>query len=147
MTTLMKTETCFLSIKKFQGPVMTLYLIQKLIWHDWFKYWPGSYLATIHHRNQIWLFVNWIIMNKLQWKLNQNTKKKEKMGKKFICKMADILFRSQCVETLWPSDTWHRTGSTLAWVMECCHYLNKCWVIISNKVQWRSPEGKFTRDT
>ena len=55
--------------------------------------------------------------------------------------------------SLGPSDAlWRqRSGSTLAQVMACCltapiHYLNQCWLIISN-VQWHSSKGKFTRDT
>ena len=46
--------------------------------------------------------------------------------------------------SLWPSDAirWQRSGSTLAQVMACClmapsHYLNQCWLIIS-EVQWHS---------
>ena len=46
--------------------------------------------------------------------------------------------------SLCPSDAiWqHRSGSTLAQVMACCltapsHYLNQCWLIIS-EVQWRA---------
>ena len=59
----------------------------------------------------------------------------------------------QGVNSLWPSDTiWrHRSGSTLAQVRACCltapsHYLNQCWLIIS-EVQWQSHEGNITRDT
>ena len=55
--------------------------------------------------------------------------------------------------SLRPSDTkwWHRFGSTLAQVLAWCltapsHYLNQCWLIISN-VQWHSSEGNFTRGT
>ena len=61
-----------------------------------------------------------------------------------ICKMASILPRPHCVNTLWPSDTiWRqRSGSTLAQEMACCltapgHYLNQYWLIISD-VQWQS---------
>ena len=42
------------------------------------------------------------------------------------------------INSLWPGDTiWrHRSGSTLVQVMACClmapsHYLNQCWLIIS----------------
>ena len=48
------------------------------------------------------------------------------------------------VNSLWPSDAiWRqRSGSTLAQVMACwltapSHYLNQCWLIIS-EVQWHS---------
>ena len=57
------------------------------------------------------------------------------------------------INWLRPSDAiwWHRSGSTLAQVMACCltapsHYLNECWQFIS-KVQLRSSDGNFTRDT
>ena len=70
-------------------------------------------------------------------------------GKK-KCKMSAILFRFLYFNSLWPSDAiWqHRSGSTLAQVMACCltapsHYLNQCWLIIS-EVRWQSPEDNFT---
>ena len=46
--------------------------------------------------------------------------------------------------SLWPGDTigWHISGSTLAQVMAWCHYLNQCWLIIS-EVLCHSPEGNF----
>ena len=73
----------------------------------------------------------------------------------FTCCLQDgsHLFRYQCVNSLWPSDSiWRqRSGTTLAQVMACClmvpsHYLNQCWLTIS-MVQWHSYEGSFTRDT
>ena len=61
--------------------------------------------------------------------------------------------RPQWVNSLWPSGTiWcHKSGSTLAQVMACCltapsHYLNQCWLIIS-EVQWHSSKKHFRRDT
>ena len=63
------------------------------------------------------------------------------------------VIRSQCINSLWPSDDiWRqRYGSTLAQVMACCltapsHYLNQWWLIIS-EVQWHSSEDNFTSDT
>ena len=54
------------------------------------------------------------------------------------------------INSLWPSDTiwWHRSGSTLDQVMAWClmapsHYLNQCWLIIS-QVLWHSPKTNFT---
>ena len=56
------------------------------------------------------------------------------------------------VNSLWPKDAiWQQTlGSTLAHVTACwltvpCHYLNQCWVIIS-EVLWHSSEANFTGD-
>ena len=46
---------------------------------------------------------------------------------------------------------WHKSRSTLTQVMACCltapsHYLNQCWLIIS-EVQWHSSQGTFIIDT
>ena len=56
------------------------------------------------------------------------------------------------LDSLGPTDAIcrQRSVSTLAQVMACCltapsHYLNQCWLIISN-VKWHSSKGKFTRD-
>ena len=50
------------------------------------------------------------------------------------------------INSLYPSDAlwWHRSGSTLAQAMACClmapsHYLNQCWLIISEGL-WHSPD-------
>ena len=55
----------------------------------------------------------------------------------------------EAISSLWPSDAiWRqRTWSTLVQVMACClmapsHYLNQCWLIIS-EVPWHIPEGNF----
>ena len=60
-------------------------------------------------------------------------------------------FNVGLVNSLWPSDViWrHRAGSTLVQVMAWCrqapsHYLNQCWLIISN-VLWHSCESIFLR--
>ena len=56
------------------------------------------------------------------------------------------------INSLRPSDAiwWRRSGLTLAQVMACClmapsHYLNQCWLIIS-EVQWHPSENNFTRN-
>ena len=71
-----------------------------------------------------------------------------KCSKIFLSCSGRIIFNS-----LWPNDTiWQqRSGSTVAQVMACCltassHYLNQCWLIISN-IQLHSSYGNFTRDT
>ena len=53
--------------------------------------------------------------------------------------------------SLWPSDTicWDRIASTVAQIMACClmapsHYLNQCWLIIS-EVLWHASEGIIIR--
>ena len=55
------------------------------------------------------------------------------------------------INSLWPGDAiwWHGTRSTLAQVMACCltapsHYLNQCWLIIS-EVPWHSSMGIILR--
>ena len=103
-----------------------------------------------------WNNVNWILGEHiLEWNRNQNSYIfiQENTFENVFCKMATILSETQCVNSLWPSDTiWrHGIGSTLVQVMACCltapsHYLNQCWLIIS-KVQWHSSDGNFTRDT
>ena len=59
---------------------------------------------------------------------------------------------NMCLNSLWPSDIiwWQRSGSTitLTQIMACCqmapsHYLNQCWLIIS-EVLWHSPEVNST---
>ena len=64
-----------------------------------------------------------------------------------------VTTRSYSLNSLWHSDVkwWHRSGSTLAQVMACCltapgHYLNQCWLIIS-EVLWHLPEGNSTTYT
>ena len=54
------------------------------------------------------------------------------------------IYQAEKMNSLWPSDTiwWHRSRPTLVHVMACCltapsHYLNQCWVIIS-QVWWHS---------
>ena len=61
------------------------------------------------------------------------------------------VFRLVCfIIALRPNDAiWqHRSGSTLAQVMDCClvapnHHLNKCWLVI-NGFLWHSPKTNFT---
>ena len=62
-------------------------------------------------------------------------------------------YSSMCFNSLWPSDAiWRpRSGSTLVQVMACrvmapSHYLNQCWLIISQG-KWHSSECNFARDT
>ena len=58
---------------------------------------PSHYLA------QCWLVVCWILKNKFQWNLNQNTNifMQENTIEKVVCKMAAILFQPQCVKDLY----------------------------------------------
>ena len=92
------------------------------------------------------ILLKWSLGNKLQRHFNRNLYifVQENAIKNVIWKMAGILSRSQCVNSLGPSDAvWRwRSWSTLIQVMACClttpsHYLNQCWLITS-KVLWHS---------
>ena len=55
---------------------------------------------------------------------------------------------------LWPTEIIWRQGSrsTLAQVMACCltapsHYLNQCWLMISEEVLWHSLDSNFIENT
>ena len=94
-------------------------------------------MAQSHHLNQCWLSVNWIPWNTFKWKTDAISSKQNTFVNT-VCKMSAILFRPQCINSLWPSDaiSRHRSGSTLAQVIACCltapsYYLNQCWLIIS----------------
>ena len=41
--------------------------------HYCFRWWLVACSVPTHHLNQCWMIVNWILENKLQWNLNQNT--------------------------------------------------------------------------
>ena len=103
-------------------------------------------------------FAGWcqaITWKRLQWNLNRNQYIffHENATENVVWKMTAILSQPRYVKcsgfinSLCPSDAiWcHRSGSTLAQVMACClmapsHYLNQCWLIIS-EVQWLSSEA------
>ena len=113
------------------------YMRQQSIQH-WFRWCLFASSAPSHYLNQCWNIVNWTIGNKLLWNLNWNLYiiTEENPFENFIWKMAAILCRPQCVNSLRPSDAVWRQWSwtTLAQVMACCltapsHYLNQCWLI------------------
>ena len=62
-----------------------------------------------------------------------------------LCTTGDLFNSLGLSDAIWQQ----RSGSTLAQVMACClmapsHYLNQCWLIIS-EVQWHSYQGNLTR--
>ena len=69
---------------------------------NWVIIGSGNGLAPSHYLNQWFLIVNWILRNKSQWNLNQNTKIfiEENPFENVVCKMAAILFRPQCVSNV-----------------------------------------------
>ena len=66
----------------------------------WFRGWLAAYSAPSHYLNQCRLIVNWILRNKLQGNLNQNTKFfiHENASENFVCKIAAIFSRGRGVD-------------------------------------------------
>ena len=56
-------------------------------------------MAPSHYLNQCWNFVNWTLRNKLNWSFSRksNIFIQENVLENFICEMASILSRPQCV--------------------------------------------------
>ena len=52
----------------------TIVRFPPVLGHHWFRWWLVACSAPSHCRNQCWLTVNYILKNKLQRNLNQNTK-------------------------------------------------------------------------
>ena len=74
----------------------------------------------------------------LNW--NTNIFFQQQAFKYVVCSLTAILFRPQCVNSSWPSDSiWqHRFGPILmSSLMASSSYLNQCWPI-SIKVRWHS---------
>ena len=108
--------------------------------------------ATSHYVSQCWpRSLSPYGVTRPQWVNYWPSMTCDKLSTLLILKLEQQLY--WLFNSLWPSDAiWeHRTGSTMAQVMACCltapsHYLNQCWLIIS-EVQWHSSEGNFTGDT
>ena len=58
-----------------------------------------------HCLSQCWNIVNWTLKNTLQWNCDRNSYifVQENAFEKIVCKIAAILYRSQCVNTLTPN--------------------------------------------
>ena len=52
---------------------MTHICVSKLS-HHWFRYWLVAWPVPSHYLNQYWNIVNLALRNKLQWKVNRNSK-------------------------------------------------------------------------
>ena len=65
----------------------------------WFETPCRSLWRQSNDLNICWLFVNWTLRNKLQWNLNQNTKRfiQEHAFENVVCEMAVILSRERWV--------------------------------------------------
>ena len=67
--------------------------------HLWFRWWLVAFSAPSHNPNQCWYIVNWTLVSKRQWKINDNSNIfiQENAFENVICEMAAILSRPQCV--------------------------------------------------
>ena len=81
------------------------------------------------------------------WYWTLSNKTVEKNESEYNNSFHKMLMTISSINTLWPSDLiwWHKSGWTLAEVMACCltapsHYLNQCWVIISEVLTTISQE-------
>ena len=108
------------------------------------QHWSVSILAQVmacclmapsHHHIQCWF-----VMSSVQWHQSH-----------YLSQISLKSPRGPWVNSLGPSDAiWHwRSWSTLVQVMACClmapsHYLNQCWLIIS-QVLWHSSEDIIIR--
>ena len=105
----------------------------------------AGYLAHTHCRKGMLISMSYTyahthkVCDNLQWT----------MAEILRCLCVKEVTQWEAISSLWPSDAiWrHRTWSTLVQVMACClmaptHYLNQCWLIISED-PWHLPEGNF----
>ena len=70
--------------------------------HNWFRQWLAAWPAPSHYLNQCWNIVNWTLRNKLQGNLHRNSYIfiQENPFENFVCKMAAIFSRPQCVKII-----------------------------------------------
>ena len=82
------------------GRVLHIYVTN--VGHHWFRYWLVTCLAPSHYLNQCWNIANCTRSNKLHWNLNQNSYIfiQENAFENVICKMAAILSRPYCVNSV-----------------------------------------------
>ena len=118
--------------------------------HHWFS-WIKCLITSLVPR-YYWFIISWIYRNKLQWNLYRNTKLfcHENIFEIAICKIATILFKPLCVNSLWPGDTiwWQRSdicsGNHSGSLTAPSHYLNQCWLIMKD-ILWYSSKSYITR--
>ena len=70
----------------------------------WFRWWLVAWTAPSHYLNQCLSIINWTLRNKFQWNFNQNSSIfiQENAFENFVCEMASILSRRQCVDKMRP---------------------------------------------
>ena len=97
----------------------------------------GAWPAPSHYLNQCWRIDNWILRNKIQWNLNQNTKIyiEENAFEIMGGKMAAMLCRSQCVNriehfgTPWTKkDTFYTSVIRYRWSAPVVFLLVPLWI-------------------
>ena len=73
------------------------YIFFSKLSHHWFRKWLVACSAPSNHLNQWWLIINSSLRNKILWNTNRNVNIFIKNAfENVVCKMADILSRSQC---------------------------------------------------
>ena len=67
--------------------------------HHWLTQWLVAWSAPCYYLNQSWNIVNWTLRNKLtNFNRNSYIFMQENAFKNFVCEMASILSRPQCVK-------------------------------------------------
>ena len=91
--------------------------------HHWLKKWLVACWAPYHYLNQWSLIVDCNLRYKLLWNLDKYSKIffMNNISGYIVCMMLDILFRSQCVNSLRPSDAYMRQWTNHHWfqIMAC----------------------------
>ena len=99
-----------------------------------------------HYLNQCWNIVNWTLRNKRHWNLNQNLYIfiQENGFENVVWKMAAILSRPQCVNTLWPEQNYKHFGDDN---FRCISLNENAWICQEYFIEmcsWGSLENKST---
>ena len=91
-----------------------------------------SLTAPSHCLIQRRLNINWTLLASVKFQLKYKHFHSKNAFENIVLQMSVILFRLQCINSLWPIDAiwWNRSGSAWVQVMTCCptaprHYLNK----------------------
>ena len=69
--------------------------------HHWFGWWLVAWSVPSYYLKQCWDTINWTVRNKFQWYFNRNSCifiQENALGN-FVCEMAAILSRPQCVNS------------------------------------------------
>ena len=111
--------------------------------HNWYfvlNKESGVFYCHVMHWYLWFAMEPWIIPRSLLSQVNRDTNFLGSTVHRHICVISADLYRYEiCLNSVWPSDViWrHRSVSTLAQLMAQNHYLDQCWLNIS-EVQWHS---------